>query len=127
MKAGSSLRTDLLARVGIRLTAGYARFYSGTQPADSDTALAGNTLIAQCSISSYLAAGGILALTLGSATVAAAGTPTFARFYQNGGSGVTGSEFDMTVGSDLSLSKADWTASETFPGMTVNIQLPVGS
>lgn len=124
MKAGLSLREELLTRLGVRLNLGEARFYDGTQPTDSDTALSGNTLIANCQVLSYAVASGVIQITLGSATVTTGGTPTFARFVQFASSD---GEFDMTVGVDLVLSKAAWTISETFPGMTVNIQLPVGT
>lgn len=123
MKAGQDLRDELLTRVGIRLSSGIARFYDGAQPADSDTALGGNTLIVQCDVTGYSVDGGRIALTLGAGVCVAAGTPTFARFLQFGFT----VEFDMTVGTDLVLSKADWAGSEAFPGMTVNIQLPVGT
>lgn len=123
MKAGLSLREDLLTRVGIRLNLGIARFYTGTQPADSDTALGANTLVVQCNVIGYAVASGQIQLTLEAGTVVASGTPTFARFLQFS----FAVEFDMTVGPDLVLSKAAWVAPEAFPGMTVNIQLPVGT
>lgn len=123
MKAGEALRDHLLTRVGIRLASGIARFYDGTQPADSDTALSGNTLIVQCDITGYSVASGQIQLTLAAGIPVASGTPTFVRFLQFG----FAVEFDMTVGADVVLSKPDWVAAETFPGMTVNISLPVGT
>jgi|CXWL01.1.fsa_nt_gi hypothetical protein len=75
--------------------AGSLRIYSGTAPADADTALSGNTLLAQLT---FTASPGFANATdgTGKATAAAnaitadssadaTGTATFVRFYTNGG------------------------------------------
>ncbi len=126
MKASLSLRNGLLQSLGVRLNLGVVRFYNGTQPTDVDTALSGNTLIVECAIPStaFSLAGGVLSLIIGAGTVASSGTPTFARFFQFGG---TNAEFDMTVGADLVLAQDAWTAGEAFPAPSIRITLPVGT
>lgn len=126
MRAGLSLRNGLLTSLGVRLNLGVCRFYNGTQPADPDTALSGNTLIVECAMAAtaFSVSGGVVTLNIGAGTVAASGTPTFARFFQFGGVNV---EFDLTVGTDLTLAQDDWTAGETFPAPSVRITLPIGT
>lgn len=126
MRAGLSLRNDLLNRAGSRLVSGVVRFYDGAQPTDSDTSLSGNVNIVTCALSAspYTVSSGVLTVTLPAATVLANGTPTFARFFQFGG---VLAEFDLTVGTDIILSKDDWTAGEPFSGFNVQVNLPVGT
>ena len=123
MKAALALRDDLLNRAGARLSGGSAKFYTGAQPAAPEDAV-GGTLVVTCAISSYSESAGYLSIVLASGTVANTGTPTFARFFQSDGTTV---EFDATVGSDINLSKDDWTAAETFTGFTYQVNLPVGT
>lgn len=68
---------------------GTVAFYSGTQPANANTALSGNTLLAQLSLSATAfaaASGGVAtanAITAAAAT--ASGTATFFRIYESDG------------------------------------------
>ncbi len=126
MRTSLSTRSGLLLSLGVRLNVGVARFYNGTQPADADTALSGNTLLVECTLPStaFSIAADVLTVIMGAGTLVASGTPTFARFFQFGG--VT-PVFDMAVGVDLVLSKAAWTVGESFPAPNVRITLPVGT
>jgi hypothetical protein len=82
------------------LNTGYLRIYSGTRPANADTALSGNTLLAELrlnatafgSMSSGVATAG--AITQDSAADAS-GNPTFARLLESDGTTVFG---DVSVG-----------------------------
>lgn len=81
--------TQLDSRAG-NYNNGYLRFYSGTPPATVDTALSGNTLLAEC----RFGATAFGAASAGSATANAitadsdadaSGTVTFARAYKSDG------------------------------------------
>jgi hypothetical protein len=88
--AGLDAMLDLLDVGG----AGSLRIYSGTAPADADTALSGNTLLAQLMLSATGFAGatdGTAKATASAnsitqdASADATGTATFCRLYTNGG------------------------------------------
>lgn len=88
-------------------SSGLLRIYSGTPPANADTALSGNTLLAELALSATFAAGassGVLtASAIASDTVAdATGTASFFRLTTSGGTakvqGTVG-----TSGADLNL------------------------
>jgi hypothetical protein len=75
-----------------RLNTGYLRIYSGTQPATADTALSGNTLLAELRFSATAApatsAGVITFNAITGATAAATGTATFFRALASDGTTV---------------------------------------
>ncbi len=80
-------QADALARL---LDGGYLRIYSGTQPATADTALAGNTLLAELTFaatSAPAAVAGVLTFNaIGSDSSAdATGTATFFRCFKADG------------------------------------------
>ena len=104
-----------------RCNGGYVRFYDGTPPVGGpDAALSGNTLIVQCALSNPAfgpPADGIIAANIISAgTIAASGTPTFARFLRSDG---TTAVVDMLVPSEITLLKSAWTLGEPFPGPSI--------
>lgn len=75
-----------------RLNTGYLRIYSGTQPATADTALSGNTLLAELRFNATAApatsAGVITFSAITGATAAATGTATFFRALASDGTTV---------------------------------------
>ncbi len=81
------------------LNSGTVQFFTGTQPANANTALSGNTLLATCTFGSTAfgsaAASVITANAITSGTAVATGTATFARLYKTDGTTVVG---DVTVG-----------------------------
>lgn len=90
---------------------GVLRIYDGTPPADANTALAGNTLLAEltfgatafgAAVNGVATANAISADTSANAT----GTPTFFRTFETGGTTVVfqGTAGDDTSGEDLELS-----------------------
>jgi hypothetical protein len=86
--------------VGNALDSGYIRIYSGTQPATADTALSGNTLLAELRFGAdafgAASAGVITANAITSDSSAdATGTATFARILASDGTTVW---FDGSVG-----------------------------
>jgi hypothetical protein len=107
---------------------GLMRIYSGTQPTNPDTALSGNTLLAELALSATFAAaasGGVLtasAITADS-SADASGTPTWGTLCTSGAVrkvdfsvGTTGCDLNLTAatiaaGSQVSVSSATITAS----------------
>lgn len=89
-------QADLLAR---QLDDGYLRIYSGTQPANADTALSGNTLLVTlryANPSAPAAVNGALTFTNPASVYApTAGTATFFRAFKADGTTVV---LDGTVG-----------------------------
>jgi hypothetical protein len=87
---------------------GYIRIYSGTQPATADTALSGNTLLAELRFanpaSGAAVAGVITWSTITSDTSAdATGTATFYRALKSDGTSVVMDGSVGTSGADLNL------------------------
>ena len=82
-----------------RLNNGYLRIYNGTQPATADTALSGNTLLAELRFSATAApatsAGLITFNAITSGTAAATGTASFFRTFSSDGTTVV---MDGSVG-----------------------------
>lgn len=85
---------------------GYLRIYSGTQPADADTALSGNTLLAELRFGTPAFAAAVLGVATANAITSdasanASGTATFFRCLKADGSTVI---WDGSVGtSDANL------------------------
>jgi hypothetical protein len=81
------------------LNSGLIEFFTGTQPANANTALSGNTLLATLTFGSTAfgaaAAGVITANAIASGTAVATGTATFARLYESNGTTVV---MDLPVG-----------------------------
>lgn len=120
MRTSVEDRNGALQGRGDRLNAGFVRFYAGPVPADADAALSGNTLIAECALGNPACAAptaGTMAFnTIGSATCAASGDPTFARFVRFDGSTVVA---DMDVPGEITLTKSSWTAGEPFAAPSI--------
>lgn len=92
----ANAQADLLARL---LDNGYLRLYTGAQPADADTALSGQTLVAQlrfAAVSAPAATNGALSFTPPVSVYSmAGGTVTWFRALADDGSTVV---FDGSVG-----------------------------
>lgn len=86
-------------------------FYDGTPPANSNTALSGNTALATHTLTGWGAAalGVIIAAAITTETIAATGTTTFARLVQGGNT------MQVTVGTgaqELVVSSTSYLAGE---------------
>lgn len=99
MKLAVARRNEGLNAISDNANNGKLRFYSGTRPTDADTALSGNTLLAELTLASVAfspaANGTLTANTIGNANVLATGTVTFARVFE--ADGVT-AFCDLSVG-----------------------------
>lgn len=106
------------------LNNGYLRIYSGTQPATADTALSGNTLLAELRYSATAApatSGGLITWNAMTADSSAdnTGTPSFFRALSSNGTTVV---YDGTVGaSGANLNLSGLSGGQIIAGGTVTI------
>lgn len=95
--------------VAVRCNNGKIRIYSGTAPATADTALSGNTLLAETSFAATAfgaAVNGVAtanAIT-GDSAIDASGTATFFRAFESDGTTVVFQGTVAASGADLNLS-----------------------
>lgn len=96
-------------------TSGLLRIYSGTQPTNPDTALSGNTVLAELACSSTFAgsaSAGVLTLnSVTGANASATGTATFFSFLTSGGT----RKVDGTIGTascDLTIDSTSITSGQ---------------
>lgn len=100
------------------LNSGYLRIYSGTQPATADTALSGNTLLAELRFNATAApsaSSGLLtfnAITSDS-SADASGTATFFRCFKSDGTTVVMDGSVGTSGTNLVMATTTITAGQT--------------
>lgn len=100
MNVALARRNEALDAIANDFNNGYARVYNGTKPTNADTALSGNTLLAELRFAATAfpaASGGVLtanALTADS-SADATGTPTFVRCFASDGTTVI---CDLTAG-----------------------------
>jgi len=125
----------MLDSIRTTLNSGILRIYSGTRPTDGDTALSGNTVLAECTLNATAApaaSGGALTLAAitQDASANATGTASFARQFESNGTTVVG---DLSVsvtggGGEVQLNSLSITAGGTVSITTGGtITLPVGS
>ena len=108
LKYAVTLKNTMLDAITTAIsTSGLLRIYSGTQPTNPDTALSGNTLLAELALSST-AAGAASSSVLTFSTITAdssadaTGTAAFGSFLTSGGTRKV--DFSVgTSGSDLNL------------------------
>jgi orotate phosphoribosyltransferase len=108
------------------LNSGFIEIYSGTQPSTPDTALSGNTLLANLPLAATAfggaSAGTITAGAITSANAAATGTASFFRAYKSDGAtavidgsvGTSGTDMiinDTAITSGASVQITSWTVS----------------
>jgi heme O synthase-like polyprenyltransferase len=81
MSANIALRNKILNDYGTAIGTGTLTIYSGTPPANADTALSGNTALAAHTLAGFAAAsaGSMSANAIADDTIDATGTATFAR------------------------------------------------
>lgn len=112
-------QADALARL---LDNGYLRIYSGTQPATADTALSGNTLLAELRLaatSAPAASAGVLTFAAITPDAAAAtGTATFFRALKANGSSAV---LDGTVGATGSTSNLELSTASIVAAVQVSV------
>jgi hypothetical protein len=116
----ANAEADALARL---LDNGYCRVYDGTQPANGNTALSGNTLIAELRFSATsapAAASGILTFNTmtGDSSADSGGTPTFCRNFKSDG---TSAVMDGSAGLSGTTKNLEFATLPIIAGSAVNI------
>jgi hypothetical protein len=110
--------------VGSAVANGYIVFYDGTPPADADTALSGNNVLAtvQFQAPAYGASSddtpgaiaSLLGVTLSDLAIDADGTPTFARGFNRDNNVVAQYTVDETGSPDILVNTTDWVENAQF-------------
>lgn len=118
LKLANSQRSRAADAVCPRCNSGVLRIYSGTEPAAADTALSGNTLLAELTFAATAfgaASNGVAtanSITQDSSNDAT-GTATFFRAFETGGSVVVFQGTVGTSGADLNLNTVSIVAGGT--------------
>lgn len=131
MRISVAIRNAMLDAARTSANAGKLRIYSGARPADANTALSGNTLLAELTLNATAfpaASGGVLTANAITAGVAAAsGAASFARVFQSDG---TTALWDLSVGvgtGEVQMPTLTVTALITITCSALTVTLPVGA
>jgi hypothetical protein len=120
MSANIALRNKILNDYGVAVGTGTLTIYSGTPPANADTALSGNTALAAHALTGFAAAasGSMLANAIADDTIDATGTASFARI-------VSGSYTEQltlgTSGAQVIVSSTSYVAGGTSQIVSVTV------
>lgn len=110
---------------------GRFRVYSGTRPTNADTALSGNTLLAELTFGAVafaVSSGGVMtANAIASATAVASGTASFVRVFEADG---TTPVCDLSVGvgsGEVQFPTLTFTSGVTVSLSSLTVSFPVGA
>ena len=134
MRTAVVTRNAALDAIRASFNSGLVRVYSGTRPTNADTALSGNTLLAQLTLNATAfpaASGGVLtanAIT-NDAAADATGTASFVRVLQSDGTTVL-ADFSVSAtggGGEMQFSTISFAATVVVSMSSFTITYPVGS
>ncbi len=132
MRTAVARRNEMLDALTNNANSSLLRIYSGTRPTDADTALSGNTLLAQLTLNatSFAAASaGVLtanAITSDS-SADATGTASFARWVESDGTTVIGDLSVGTSGTEVILNTVSIVAGAVVSCSAMTVTFPVGT
>ncbi len=132
MRFAVARRNELLDALTDNCNSGRLRLYSGTRPTNADTALSGNTLLAELTLnatSAGAASGGVWtanAITSDS-SADATGTATFARLFQSDGTTVVCDLSLGTSGTEVIVSTTSIVATAVVSCSSMTITFGVGA
>lgn len=132
MRIALARRNEALDAIRDDFNSGFLRIYSGTRPTDADTALSGNTLLAELTFSATAfpaASGGVLtanAITQDS-SADATGTASFARLFASNGTTVVCDLSVGTSGAEINFATLSFVALLVVQVTSLTISLPVGT
>lgn len=132
MRLAVARRNEALNAILDNLNTGRLRFYSGTRPTDADTALSGNTLLAELTFGSTAfaaASGGVAnANAITDDTAAdATGTVSFARLVESDGTTVVCDLSVGTSGAEINLATLSFVQFARIQVTSLSITFPVGA
>lgn len=134
MKISQASGAAMIAALGALANGGSLKIYSGTQPANPDTALSGNTLLATFAFNatafgspSLISGKEKIAASFVGATVTAAatGTATFGRILESDGTTVVADVTVGTSGADVNLNSTSITSGGNVTLTSFNLGEPV--
>lgn len=132
MRLAVARRNECLDAIAPEANSGILRIYDGTRPANADTAISGNTVLAELTLNSTAfgaASGGVItanAIT-GDTSANATGTASWARIWQSNGTTPWG-DLSVGVGSgELQLSTLSIVATVAVNVTSLTVTFPVGS
>lgn len=132
MRVAVARRNEALNAWIDNLNSGKFRVYSGTRPTDADTALSGNTLLAELVLNSTFspnASGGVLtanAVTADS-SADATGTASFIRVFESDGTTVFADLSVGTSGAEVNFATLSFVAGASISVASLSISFPVGA
>lgn len=132
MRIAVARRNEMLNALIDNLNSGKFRVYSGTRPTDADTALSGNTLLAELTLNATFspnASSGSLtanAITQDSAADAT-GTASFVRVFESDGTTVVMDLSVGTSGAEINFATLSFVANAVIQVTSLSISLPVGA
>jgi len=128
LKTAVLQRNAMLDAHKTNFNTGLLKLYTGTKPADADTALSGNTLLATLTLNATAfpaSSGGVLtANAITSATAVATGTATFFRIRNAGDSATLCDGTVGTSGCDMNLNTAAIVTSASVSISAFTLTLP---
>lgn len=132
MRTAVARRNEMLDALTNNCNSGKLRIYSGTRPTDADTALSGNTLLAELTLNATSfgsASSGVLtanAITSDS-DADATGTATFARLFESDGTTVVADFSVGTSGTECILATTSIVQHAVVSCSALTITAPVGT
>lgn len=132
MRTAVARRNEALDAIANEANSGKLRFYSGTRPTDADTALSGNTLLAELTMNATAfgsaSAGVITANAITSDSSAdATGTASFVRITQSDGSTAWADLSVGTSGTEVILNTVSIVSGAQVSISSFTVTLPVGT
>jgi hypothetical protein len=132
MRLAVARRNEALNAILDNLNTGKLRFYSGTRPTDADTALSGNTLLAELTFGATAfaaASGGVAnANAISDDTAAdATGTASFARLFESDGTTVVCDLSVGTSGTEIVVATTSFVQFARIQVTALAITFPVGA
>lgn len=132
MRTSLAQRNAMLDAIRASYNSGLIRIYSGTRPTDANTALSGNTLLAELTFGATAfpaASGGVLtanAITSDS-SADATGTASFARLFQSDGTTALADVSVGTSGTEMIINTVSIVSGATVSCSSFTITNPVGT
>jgi hypothetical protein len=131
MKLATAERTALIDVIKTDLAGGFVGIYNGTQPANPNTALSGNTLLGTLPLNTPAGttASGVLTIDVTGVSdtdADASGTPTFVRLYKSDHTTVVG-DCTAAVGSGEFNFVTAITLHNQLPLSSASFTVPIGS